>query len=275
MKTYLEMARSSYDAKRCSEAFQQLSRNPKSPELVAQVIEQAMPVLGCHLSTTFRLVIRPDTDEYDEVLSSIPMALYEYLSSDRFYRRYYDNPDTLFAFLYGLIRYEILNVLKRTRRSSRVDPAVIPRLGTAHSSAALESSAFYVEMKILADELPRYFRSEVLKDLRFEGEDRLICETILQQVIDSEGVPWALISTRFRGVPRERVKFLAEHIIVRLKEVIESNRAIIDNLPYVADCDAAESERLMAFASFEDQLHSLPAGHPHPSSRHELLVEAS
>ncbi len=251
MATYESLIRKTFDKDKCSEDFSRLRSDPRNSEYIGAVVESALPVLGCLLSTQFRRILRPGTEEYDEIISAVPASFFEYLNSDKFYEKYYDDPNTIFSFLYGMFRYEILNTLKKLRKHQDIDSKMVNNFSVT-SYFNLEASASYMEYRLFANELPEFIISATLKKIRFTENDRTICETILNSLVNSNGIPWYLISEVY-NISKQEIRFFVDHVVICIREVLRENREMFDHVPHVMYVELGNDKN---YESFREGFHS-------------------
>lgn len=236
MQTYEAMMRKPYNNELCTKLFRELMTKPKDDEIITEILEASLPVLGRVLQSNFRR-IQPGTEEYEEVVSSVPLSFYLYLTNDKFYEKYYPSTESHFSFLYGIFRYEILNVLKRVKRFQRSD------MDMPHSPVMamnLSTAPVAIEYNTLLKELPNFLYEEIKKRLRFTNEENLICETIAYCMIlgpEFDGtsiVPRALLNQVYE-IGYEKVEFFEHYVRSNIYIILFNYKKQIDLMPSIID----------------------------------------
>lgn len=257
--TYEEMMKLRYNKNKCVEAFRELVKNPRGENEVIRVLEVSLPVLGCVLNSQFKR-LQPGTEEYDEIISSVPCSFYQYLMTNRFYERFYDNPDSQFSYLFGLFRYEVLNILKKIRKHNKFE------MDTPNSPVMamnLDSSYHAVEYKIFFKQLGKYMFTEFEKSLRFSDIENDICRTIAQNFIfnNVSFVPMSLL-VQMRGELKvgsdyeSKFKFFGDFTKCRLMMIILDNKDMIDMLPSIIDVETMYSSDHTVQDVFLEGMHT-------------------
>lgn len=244
--TYDSMMRKQYDNLYCSSLFKQLLEKPKDSDLISKIIEASLPVLACVLNTNFKR-IKPGSEEYDEIVSSVPVSFYLYLTNDKFYTKYYHSEESHFSFLFGIFRYEVLNVLKRVRRfqKNEFDLPSAPTL-----AINLSSSYAAMEHKIILRELPQYLYDEVKSRLRFSDEENLICDTIASCLIldnrigSTNLVPVATL-TQVYDIEMSRIEFFVNFVKTIVYMKLFDYKQYVDTIPSVMDVSLTNADFLI------------------------------
>lgn len=244
--TYGAMMRRQYDNVHCSSLFKQLLENPKDQDLISQIIEASLPVLACVLNTNFRRV-KPGSEEYEEILSSVPISFYMYLMNDKFYGKYYHSEESHFAFLFGIFRYEVLNVLKKVRRFQKNEydvpnsPALVMNLSSSYAA---------IEHKLILRELPKYLYDEVRKHFRFTDEENLICETIANCLVLENRVGKANLIpistlTQVYDIEKSRIDFFINFVKTIVYMKLFDYKKYVDSIPAVMDISLSNADFLI------------------------------
>lgn len=256
MQTYEMMMRRQYDNELCTQLFRELMKKPKDDKIISDIIEASLPVLSRVLQSNFRR-IQLGTEEYDEVLSSVPVSFYMYLISDKFYEKYYSQSESHFSFLYGIFRYEILNVLKRVKRFQRSD------MELPHSPVMamnLSTAPVAIEYNTLLKELPQYIYDEICKRFRFTEEENLICETIayctiLSPEFDGTSIVPRILIHQVYDIEEERMAFFEDYVRSNIYIMLFDYKNQIDIMPSVLE-GVLNSSGFMIQEVFSEGMHS-------------------
>lgn len=234
MKTYEELMRADYNKSATTQAFRELVKKPKDRDLIGRAFELSMPVLGVLMKSKFKIV-RPGTEEYDEILSSVPAAFFMYMNTDRFYDRYYDDEDSLFSFLFGLFRFEILNALKKTRKNvARMESD--GKYGYTPMSSCMSRTQSTVEHRLYLRQFGSLILKNVLDKNRFSGTDKLLVETILPLLLAGKHVPYSILS-QDPGIKRDRASFFVDYIRVLIRSALMDEKERVGDLHRISEQD--------------------------------------
>jgi len=249
MATYEELIRRKYNNDICVDAFRKLIEHPKDPDAISLAIETALPVLGCVLNSNFKRV-QPGTEEYEEILSSVPFSLYMYLCSDRFYSRFYNSSDSHFSFLFGIFRFEVLNTLKKTRRFSLDHISS----DSEYSSFGLESMSGFTEFKVLFNELPDDFFGKVESKVRFSGDEREIVLLIIRNFKEQRCPPVSVISQWWK-LGKKQIEFLINYVCTIIRFTLFEMKTEMLGLPNIINSEKDFHDRNLQDV-FANGMHS-------------------
>lgn len=237
MKTYEEMISAPYDDRACIEAYRALLKKPKDIGLVLVAWEATLPILNCVLWTQFRGV-QPGTETYDEAISSVSIKIYNYLMSDRFYEKYYDDPKSHFSLLFTICRSEVITAINKVKRYETVDMSAI-------TPSIVDGGHGAIEHKIFVKQLPTYILAQIETKIRFTGAERDLCTFLAERLILGKGIPVPIIRNKWGT---RNLRFFADYVRVLVRSILYVLKPDIDAMPSIADTvvqankDASEQE---------------------------------
>jgi hypothetical protein len=219
------MIRASYNEAACLDAYRALKADPRNPGKVERALELTLPILNCVLCKHFSR-FQPGSEAYDEAVSSTVIKLYNYLTSDRFYERYYDEPKTHFSLLFTICRSEVITAINKVRRYENFDSTGM------NPPPLYENSPTALEHRIYVKELPEHILAEVVSKIRFTGLDRDLCAFLAEKLVNGKGVPVTVVRKRWGT---RNLKFFAEYVRVLIRAVLYELKPSIDKLPVISD----------------------------------------
>jgi len=223
LSAYTELIRGKYDNDACSKAFRRLVDSPKDPDCVESAISLSLPVAGCVIAKEFPW-LSEDHYLFDDALSQVVFRLYRMFLSDGFYEDYEDRPESLFSYLYGVFRFEIVGLLKKDKQDSHPpEDQYYPQFQTS-----VNNSPNAIMVRVLFSEIPSYVLRLVSKRVRFQGRDREVCIFLARNLVQGRGVPTVEIKERWGTW---RLPFLQSYVVVLIRMTLEEVRSELDCIP--------------------------------------------
>lgn len=220
MLTYDQMLAGKVDKDACVEAYRALVRKPKNTDLVAEAVIVSMPILSCVIWSQFSW-LRPGVDIYEDVLSRCACELTTFLMGDRFYERFYDEPEKHFSFIFGFFRNKILDTLEAATAShSRLNKVVSCAADAPpvqHHVLAASSAAS--DFRIFVSQLPTAIVRGVGDRCRFRGPERELCTLIARCMVEGRGVPTAIVRQKW-AEQRRLLPFFTNYTRVLVRQTL-------------------------------------------------------
>ncbi len=229
MSTYNRLIHSPYRREAAGVAFQNLIEHPKDPKCVEEAINVSFPVIGAVLRSHFRWLDKK-SEAYEESVSSCVYRLYLLFLSDRFYTRFYINPESQFAYLYQVCKYEIISVISKLAREQQRG------LPIPQALLNLDTSEAGIWYRIYLKEIPAEVYRNVKGRIRFTGKEGDLCDFIAVSLIEGRGIPVVLIRQKWGTT---NLRFFTDYVRVLIRSVLVGMRKDIEAIPTVLEAEEA------------------------------------